>query len=791
MTITRASLDQLARQWRSQNTSRDVLFALTGAIVLTALVLLWPVIPWALPFVGFMVILGVRLTLSRSWDLNAALLARHLDRAYPTLEESSALWLRSPENLTVHERLQLRRLDAAVAGLTPQTGPASFGAPPARRLQTARWCYYGSIPLLLLAGWIAVQPERALVTRGKVVARPARLATTASAPATPERPKIAAAGLSIVPPVYTGRPARQVDGLNAEVEQGAEVTWRLALDRPVLDARLVFGEAGADALPLHPVTGTSNRFDGSRVVNDAGLYHLAATLPDGTAWSPPELYSLKILRDRPPAVRILQPELPRTVLDSPGAPFIVESLAADDYGLVDAHLVATVAKGAGEAVKFREQTIRFDTDEPAAPGPGVPAGARRLLKTLDLAALGLEPGDELYFYVEARDNRQPSANITRSETRFVTIKGPTETPAAGGLGVAGVNLVPQYFRSERQLIIDTEKLIADRDTLPAEEFRRRSNDLGVDQQLLRLRYGQFVGEDFEQGAVTDHTEIQLNPLQAAPVQRTGPHAAASVAMRFLQEHAEQDRDGVDPNHETGLHAAPDHPLSANQVRAPYVDEHDSQDKATFFDHQTKGTLHDALGDMWQVEGFLRTSRPQDALAPEHHALDILKDLQQSARAYVQHVGFEPPPLKIAERRLQGDATSVPARAAEPPEATPNAAANSLEDVRAALAAVPWSRPSFALDAAQIETLRRIETALTAAATAKPETFLDGLRALRRVLAGNDSRPEEDFGSLEQALFRLLPPPNSLPDRAIDPAPSLSRSYFEALSQTSSAGWGVP
>ena len=96
--------------------------------------------------------------------------------------------------------------------------------------------------------------------------------------------------------------------------------------------------------------------------------------------------------------------------------------AGDDYGLADAHLVATVAKGSGEAVKFREQVIPFDGDNEDEPSPGSSI-TRRFTKTLDLAALGLEPGDELYFYVEARDNRQPTPNHTRSETRFLVLQG--------------------------------------------------------------------------------------------------------------------------------------------------------------------------------------------------------------------------------------------------------------------------------------------------------------------------------------------------------------------------------
>ena len=779
--MTSRRLDQLARRWRWQTAVREALFALAAAGALSALALLWPAVPWLIPILGPLILLAMRLAVIRPSDLDSTLLARHLDRAYPALEESSALWLRSPESLALLERLQLKRIDAALAELAPEAAQRSLGEPPRQYLRTAAWCLLGGSLAAALAFAAAVHRRHFEAAPRPAALRPAFRAPPTLPPPSPVLPKIVGGELFIVPPAYTSRPPRRVNGFDAEVEEGASVTWRVALDRPVRDARFVFGEAGADSLALHPAPGAGTRFEGTGSVSDSGIYHLSAVLTDGTAWSPPELFSLRVLRDHPPAVRILQPVLPRTLLDPPAAPLTIESLASDDYGLVEAHIVATVAKGSGEAVKFREQSFAFDTNEPSAPDPGAPPGARRLTKTLDLAALGLQPGDELYFFIEARDNRQPIANRTRSETRFVTIKGPSDQAPAGGLGVAGVNLVPKYFRSERQLIIDTEKLIADRPTLPEAEFRSRANDLGVDQQFLRLRYGQFVGEDYEQSAVTDHAEIHLDPLQAAAPARTGPRAAASIALRFRQEHAEQDREGVDEAHETGLRAQPDRPLSAAQVRAPYVDQHDSQDKATFFDHETKGTLHDALGSMWEAEGYLRTVRPADALAPEHRALEIIKDLQQSDRAYVQHVGFDSAPLQIAERRLQGDVAGVAPRAGEPSEAPPNdAAANELEDVRAALEAVPWNQPPAIFTQPQIRALRRVEPVLTAAANRQLEAALDGLRALRGLLADGAFRNAGDFQLLERALLHLLPVANRLPDRARDPEPSMSGPYFEAL-----------
>ncbi len=763
-------LEQLAREWRNFALVRAVRFLYVAACLAVIPLALHPSYLWViLPLSAILAVLVVALHALQTRRIDAAGIARHLDRTHPELEESSRLWLRPAASLTLLERLQLARLNHAAERLAVSLpSPTRLGQPPRYFGSTILFAGVGAAFMLGVTIVVAFRPARSPASTGSAAA----LRTVPPTPAPPAlsvRPKITGISLTITPPAYTGHPPRQTTDFNAEIEENAGVTWAVTLDRPVRDARLVFGPAATDRLPLQPTTG--HTLQGTRTLTETSLYTLAATLPDGTAWTPPEIYSLKVIKDQPPTVRLVQPTAARTTLPPTSPVATVEVAATDDYGLADAHLVATVAKGSGEAVKFREQAIPFDPD-PSLANPPDPR-ARHFTKTLDLAALGLEPGDELYFYVEALDNRQPTPNRTRSETRFLTLQGPASVQPTAGHGVAGVNLVPQYFRSERQLIIDTEKLLADRPALPDAVFRARANDLGADQALLRLRYGQFLGEDQEDGPNADHTEVNLNPLQArAPEPKPGPHAAASIAQRFTQEHAEQASEGgSDEGRDANLRPAPTIPLSADQIRQPYVDSHDSQDKATFFDHEAKGTMRDALSAMWAAEGALRVAQPQDALPPEHRALDILKELQQSERAYVQHVGFEPTPLKIDERRLQGDAASVPARLVVPDSAAPTDAARL--DVRAALAALPFAGPT------RTESLRRVEPILTAAATRQPDDFLPGLQSLRRLLT-NAAADDSDLPPLERALLRLLPPANPLPVRPPQAASSLTAPYFQAL-----------
>src|SRR5438094_1451102 len=101
---------------------------------------------------------------------------------------------------------------------------------------------------------------------------------------------------------------------------------------------------------------------------------------------------------------------------------------------------------------------------------------------LDLAALRMDPGDELYFYIQAQDNHNQQS---RTDVYIVSLQDTAQLLSMDGL-LSGVNVKPEFFRSERQIIMDSEKLLRDRDSISKETFNTRSNELGNDQKLLRL-----------------------------------------------------------------------------------------------------------------------------------------------------------------------------------------------------------------------------------------------------------------------------------------------------------------
>ena len=722
--MTREQLEQLVRLWRRRLIARDGLVIAAIAGVGAAVAIVWSPAGVVTASALAACVLGALMALAlraRRSQVDVVGLTRHLDRSFPEFEESSALWLRPPHALNALERLQRRRVDNAARVLQRAGGEIEFAGPPRHLLRIPLFCAAGALVLV-----IGVAVWRGLELRSResapFLARIQPVQPEIVRPAVIVPPTLVAAEMLITPPPYTGRAARRVSGLNAEVEEGARIEWTLSFDRPVGETHLVFG--AGERIPMRVEGG---KLIATHMVTDTVLYHPIGVLPDGAEWKAAELYSLKVIKDQPAALQILQPALPRTIVDpqaSSGATVMVEVEAVDDYGIPEAHLIGTVAKGTGEAVKFREQQIAFDL-------AGGEPQRRRLTKRLDLAALGLEPGDELYFHVQARDNREPHSNEARSETRFIVLRGPEQSVSTPGAGVAGVNLVPQYFRSQRQIIIDTEKLIAERATLSDAEFNRRSNDLGVDQQMLRQRYGQFLGQD---------------------------------------EHFEGD------GHDHSSPAEPK-PSTADEVAARFGHRHDSADEATFFQGEAKATMRDVLAAMWEAEGLLRTNRPAEALVPENRALEILKTLQQSDRAYVQRVGFEAAPLKIAERRLRGDAGEVPERSGSAAIAAPDDA--KAQALRALLQAPPW-RSARRILQEELELARRVEVPLTEAATNDPQRFLAALQLFRRWTTG-ELLAADDVAALEEALLQMLPSAKPSPRAAAEVSPMLGDAYFKNLS----------
>ncbi|WP_374944286.1 DUF4175 domain-containing protein [Sphingomonas sp.] len=519
------------------------------------------------------VIAAVAWLRTRRYD--ARWLVRGLDARRGDLEDSADLIFTGNAALTPLQQLQRARLlDRLAADAGPDLRPA--------------WS-----TRVIAAAWVA-----AVVAVAALLWRPADAPPTLSPsaeglPTAPGVPRLTGQRLRIVPPAYTGLPTRDVATLDARAPEGSRLEWTLAF-APQPNGAALAPQDGARIVMTHHDT-----WRAGMTLARSTLYRV---IPTGADRLPP-LHRLDAIADQPPRVTTTQPTLQRVV---PGQRAWTPAFdATDDYGVgTRASLHITLAQGDGENVTFRERNI------PIA-GSGSPR-ARRFAPGLNLASVGFGGTGDLIVQITVSDAR---GHLVRGPS--LILRRPSATIDAGtGLDGAVKKALPAYFRSQRQIIIDAEGLLRQRRALAAPAFVARSDAIGVDQRMLRMRYGQFLGEEAEGPSLALPTSDDEQPAD------DHPNTAAPVAG-----HAED-------------------------VLAEYGHTHDEPEAATLLDPDTRNTLRQALDQMWQSELHLRQGDPGGALPFANRALVFIKRVQQATRIFLARTGSAQPAIDEA-RRMSG------------------------------------------------------------------------------------------------------------------------------------------
>ncbi|HET9505113.1 MAG TPA: hypothetical protein VFO93_16335 [Hymenobacter sp.] len=737
-------LAQIARSYAGRRVAAVLLPTLAAGVLLVLLARTWPTAGWLWAGVAAAVATLALWPLRAAGRSSLATAARLLNRHYPPLEDSTGLLLQDPAALPLLGQLQQERVAQQLAGLLA-TGPALLPVRFKNSLLSS-----GFLLALGVAAW--------LVPPAKPAAQPANVAVhfNADQPSKTTKPlpaRIEQVRLLVTPPAYTRRAAFVPAQASFRCPQGARVRWEVCV-RGTASAGPAL-EIGGKKLALRPVAGAAGTFAAEQVVGASALYQLryAGQVSDD--------YAIEVQADAAPVVRVQSPR-PYTLIAAVGTrPEVpVQATLRDDYGLTRAELVITVAKGQGEAVKFTE------TRRELSAGLGGQPTQSSISQVLDLPRLGMTFGDELYFYVQAQDNHGQRA---RSDTYLVQWQDTAAAASALDMGL-GVNTAPAYFRSQRQVIIDTEKLIAEQKKLTPAERANRTNALGFDQQSLRLRYGKFLGEENEKAMGASAPPLPIAEDEETP--------AAHAAEADHDEHDHDDHDHAAPPRKAG--GLPSLTAETDALADPYIHKHDDAETADFLEPAVKAKLHAVLDEMWAAELRLRTGQLAAARPYEYRALRLLKEVQQQTRAYVRKAGFVPPPLPEATLRLTGELkgaaaprrlATVPAPAAQP------AVRAALRWLSAAAAGQP-ARP------AEAAALEQASQALAQAALQKPGFYLPALRALRTLAAEARAGRRPCAPCLpvaERALTDLLPPPPPASARAAAPD-RLARRYFEELSR---------
>jgi hypothetical protein len=498
-----------------------------------------------------------------------------LDAAVPALEDSSALLAlvsgATDADTAPLARLQRQRLLARLAAVL---GEDDYRAIARTRVR------FTVLPLILSlcaagAAWGMHYKQSAAILPGAVTGGSGKAKAIVDGEIY----------LRVAPPAYTGVAAFETAARDIQIPQFSEVRWCI---RKPQGAQPTVELSDGQSLPVPP---------------DCALWRASESLFWRARGQGGTRYNIKVTPDQAPQVTIIAPKDLIQLLPADAKTVQLSVSARDDYAVVRASLHMTLARGSGENIRFSDKEVPL----PQSADPHV----RNWQKQWTMAELGMEPGDELYFFVRATDNAPGTPHTTQSPTYTLRLPG----PAAESLESTALPTMikPENLRSQRQIIIDTEQLVADlkaNPRMPADTLRSRSEAIAGDQAKLRLRYGQFLGEE---------------------------------SSLFGEEHEHEEE------HASG-HAKPG---TEAGIIAEFGHAHDQEGNATIFDPQTKAVLKRALSAMWDAEKSLRAIDPKPALPPEYRALDAIKELQQAERVYLHRTAFVPPALK-EEKRMSGD-----------------------------------------------------------------------------------------------------------------------------------------
>lgn len=631
-------------------------------------------------------------------------LVRCLNARDTRLEDSAGL-LFAGADLAPLERLQAERIAARIAAIDPATLAEGWS----RRSIALAWLV-GAVALAAILLWPAQDVE------------PPLAAPSESQSAAAGEPRLTGLRITIVPPAYTGLPERTTRNLDVRAPAGSRVEWTLGFTPDVPSAALQL--VGGQRLAL--ARGDAG-WSGSLRLDVPSLYRIAA---EGVP-AAPTAHRLEPIADEPPQVQVIEPASGLVMITPGQRRWRVVFEASDDYAVDPlARLTVTTAIGEGENVTFTERTRTVT-------GTG-DRKRRRFVIDLDLASYGLQPGSDLVAQLTVADTRTPGPQAVRGPG--VILRWPIpEPPQADGLDLMAKQTLPAYFRSQRQVIIDTEALIRDRRKLSEEEFLIRSDTIGVDQRLLRLRYGQFVGMEAEEGP------------------RRPPMPTADKDEGAQPEPEHYDGDG----HDHG--SAPESPVFGDlgNITAEFGHVHDESEAATLLDPDTRDLLKKALDAMWEAELNLRSGRPEAALPFENRALDFIKQVQQASRIYLPRIGSTQPPIDMA-RRMTGKREGIVGGGAK---LTPFA----IEDAVPATAWRALAAPG-AIDLGGLEQWVRTNSARIR----DPLTVLAAIDALR-----SDPRSRTLRGRLRDQLWTVLTRPPAQVRRRRDGG-DLGRRYMQGL-----------
>lgn len=251
-------------------------------------------------------------------------------------------------------------------------------------------------------------------------------------------PSLDGTRMEVHPPAYTKLPKELNLAIgDRTVPEGSRLRWTIE-DELIQSGEL---EIAGEVQPFQPFTGTGMATEW--IASTSTEFSVSAQNTEGRKAQSP-FHRISVIPDEPPLVEFIEPGEDASM--EPGSTLPIEIFASDDYGLAEGRLVLSVS---GEELP----------DIPLFPEEEIQEMHWRLLQSLEAA--DVIDGDVLALYAEIRDNREPEANLSRTDLIFVEIR--TEKPPE-----------EQEGQPMEQEELDLRTLIAEQKRLLRETHRLRS-----------------------------------------------------------------------------------------------------------------------------------------------------------------------------------------------------------------------------------------------------------------------------------------------------------------------------
>ncbi len=205
-------------------------------------------------------------------------------------------------------------------------------------------------------------------------------------------------------PAYTGLRARErrFEGEDLAVPQGTELTFRVTSNRPLESGAIELTPLLGDdviTVELSPASDTGLIVEGKIKAEQAAAFAITVKDVDGLTSNTSPKGRVTIIPDRRPVIAVMEPG--RHAVATPDVKVPVRVRAEDDYGIAQVYWF----RGLNGSIERPMSMNHVDSGR---------AGVVEAEAVLDLADLGVRPGDRVSYFFEAVDNYPAGPNVTTS-----------------------------------------------------------------------------------------------------------------------------------------------------------------------------------------------------------------------------------------------------------------------------------------------------------------------------------------------------------------------------------------